>query len=155
MKVIVCRGLPGSGRREWSKQYVIDNPSAVRVCRSDMRKMIGNYTTDKEGLMIAAENSIIRECIVEGRDVVIDGNNLNPRVIESIEMIFHDLSGGPFDVGVFGIEGGIEIKDFDCPLEEALDYDFKREKPLGEKRISQLHSQYLDLRSKIIRMGQQ
>ncbi len=143
MKVIICRGLPGSGRTEWSKEYVKSN-KAIRVCRSDMRKMSGHeYCMEMELALAEAENAIISYCDHQDIDVVVDGNNLNKNVITSIRGVFESHAGGCFDAVSNGF---IEIKDFPISLEDALEYDNSSGRdPLGESKIRKLHKLHEEL----------
>ena len=38
-KVILCRGIQGSGKTTWAKQYCKEHPNTIRVNRDDIRQM--------------------------------------------------------------------------------------------------------------------
>ncbi len=130
-KIIICRGLPGSGRTEWSKKYARDC-GAIRICRSDLRRMISTgYSIDLEHLLVGMENEFIIEAQYSGRDVVIDGNFLNDNAIKGIKNILKTLPSDKYNEAW----KSVVIKDFPMSLEDALSYDRNREDPLGDAKI--------------------
>lgn len=36
-KIILCRGIQGSGKTTWAKQYCKEHPNSIRVNRDDIR----------------------------------------------------------------------------------------------------------------------
>lgn len=38
-KLILCRGIQGSGKTTWAKQYCKEHPNTIRVNRDDIRQM--------------------------------------------------------------------------------------------------------------------
>ena len=38
-KIILCRGIQGSGKTTWAKQYCKEHPNTIRVNRDDIRQM--------------------------------------------------------------------------------------------------------------------
>jgi predicted kinase len=43
-QLIICVGLPASGKSTFSKSWVLEDPKTrVRVCRDDIRRMLGLY----------------------------------------------------------------------------------------------------------------
>lgn len=43
-KIILCRGIQGSGKTTWAKQWVLEDPEhRVRFNNDDIRNMLGKY----------------------------------------------------------------------------------------------------------------
>lgn len=43
-KVILCRGIQGSGKTTWAKQWALEDPEhRVRFNNDDVRNMLGKY----------------------------------------------------------------------------------------------------------------
>lgn len=80
-KVIICKGIAGSGKSTWAKQQVDTNPSKVkRVNKDDLRNMIDNgiYRKDNEPFILTVRDRIILESVKRGKTVIVDDTNLNP-----------------------------------------------------------------------------
>lgn len=114
-KLIVCRGLPASGKTTWSRQWVNESPKErVRVNRDDIRNMLGPYwVPQREDLVTHIENKCLIEAITDGFNVVLDSTNLRGierflnlenydgitlRNVESIDFIKKDFTDVPIDV---------------------------------------------------------
>lgn len=132
-KVILTKGLPGAGKDYWAKQFVLDNPSYIRINRDDMRNMRGKYWLPKqEDLITAWEESMVVMTLNKGYNVIIADTNLNPKVIER----WKSVVARPNLV--------IEIKDFThVPLKVCIERDLQRINSVGEKVIRRMYYQYL------------
>lgn len=43
-KIILCRGIQGSGKTTWAKQWTLEDPEhRVRFNNDDIRNMLGKY----------------------------------------------------------------------------------------------------------------
>lgn len=43
-RLIICRGLPASGKTTWAKEWVMKDPgNRVRINLDDIRSMLGKY----------------------------------------------------------------------------------------------------------------
>ena len=77
-KIIFTRGIQGSGKSTWAKQWCIDHPDWVRINRDDIRNMRGQYWLPKdEGMISEMELELIISALESGKNVVIDAMNLN------------------------------------------------------------------------------
>ena len=83
-KIILCRGIQGSGKTTWAKQWVLEDPEhRVRFNNDDIRNMLGKYwVPSREILVNSIKEHFIRTSMKRGYDVVIDNMNLNPKEIE-------------------------------------------------------------------------
>ena len=85
-KIILCRGIQGSGKTTWAKQWVLEDPEhRVRFNNDDIRNMLGKYwVPSREGLIKDLRNLFLWESMSYGFDVVIDNMNLNPKELSTI-----------------------------------------------------------------------
>lgn len=54
LKVIICRGLPGSGKTTFAKEYIKKNlfSKTVRINRDDIREMMGITYNEQSELFV-------------------------------------------------------------------------------------------------------
>lgn len=83
-KIILYRGIQGSGKSTWAKQYVLeDSEHRVRFNNDDIRNTLGKYWVPSRELLVRAlKIQFIVTSIKTGYDIVIDNMNLNPKEIE-------------------------------------------------------------------------
>lgn len=121
--LIMCRGLPASGKTTFSKKWVEEDPEhRMRVSRDDIRRMLGPYwVPSREKLVTAIEKASITHALFQKYNVIIDATNLKI----STRSMFYDLA--KFHKSDF------EVKDFTkVSLETCLERDSKRE---GDSRV--------------------
>lgn len=138
-KIIICRGIQGSGKSTWAKQWCHEDPEhRIRINNDDIRNMLGDYwVTSREPMVKALYTNSINYAMSAGYDIVIDNMNLNPKTVKEIESFV--------DNDIFGdYEYKIEFKDFWTPVDECIRRDAKRENPIGEKVIKQTWRRYRD-----------
>jgi len=154
MKVIILKGLPGSGKSTWAKTYCEKNTNYIRVNRDDLRNMRGKYWLPKqEKLITAFEMSCIRESLIRGFSVIVDATNFNPTYfnklktnIETISSEFKVLCPDSEDIK-------IETKFFDTPLKECIKRDMARPNSVGEKVIREMYDKYLKPKTETIKQN--
>lgn len=135
LELIILRGIPGSGKSTWAKEYVSANPWFKRICRDDLRQMFdsGRYSAHNEKFIRMIRNRLIHECLKEGSSVIVDDTNLKDRDIRDIRMCAHiDMEAVP-----------VRIIDFETPLEVCIERDAQRPGPVGEARIREMHEDFL------------
>lgn len=101
-KLIITRGLPGSGKTTWAKDFCAWEPGRrVRVNRDDLRAMLygndyqGNY--EREQLVTKIQHQAIRDMLRAGRIVVVDDTNLVLKFAKQLARIAYE-EGVPFEV---------------------------------------------------------
>ena len=138
-KLILTRGIQGSGKTTWARQWVEEDPeNRVRINNDDIRNMLGKYwVTSRENLVSSIKKNMAEEAINRGYDIVVDNMNLNPKEIlfwkDMIKMANMDPDGYKYE---------IEFKDFFIPLEECIRRDAMRPNPIGEKVIRETWKRY-------------
>ena len=153
-KIILCRGIQGSGKTTWAKQWVLEDPEhRVRFNNDDIRNMLGKYwVPSREPLVLVLKAQFIKTSMMMGYDIVIDNMNLNPKEVEfdkyyvevhnqTVEELRKENKLNPQDY--FKYE--LEFKDFFIPLQDCIDRDSKRPNPIGEEVIRKTYEKYKDI----------
>ena len=129
-KLIICRGIPASGKSTWAEQQKY----AVVVTRDDIRMQFNctgaGWSKEKELDFVVPEmNYRISEGLKAGLTVISADTNLNPITVARLINLAQSL----------GAE--YEIKDFDTPLEVCIERDSEREYPwkVGEVKIREYY----------------
>jgi predicted kinase len=141
-EIIILRGVPGCGKTTWARAYISERYWYKRIGRDDLRKMLdfGEYSAHNEKFIRQVRDRLIRECLQDGYSVIIDDTNLKNRDIREIgraAFIYSHVIGVQRDVAV-----PIRIIDFDTPLEECIQRDALRERPVGAERIREMHNEF-------------
>jgi predicted kinase len=118
-KVIMLRGIPGSGKSTKAKELITSGGDYVRVNKDLLRTMLhfDKWTGKNESITALAENILIRGLIKEGKNVIVDNTNLTERHEKSYKSVADEL-GAEFQV--------VEI---DTPFEECIARDSLRLPP--------------------------
>jgi predicted kinase len=150
-KIILCRGIQGSGKTTHAKQWVLKDPEhRVRFNNDDIRNMLGKYwVTSREPLVSNLKRAFLNHSMLKGYDIIIDNMNLNNREVEfyqSVVKVHNDLveqyrKYNP-EEGNSEFKYEIEFKDFFIPLEECIKRDALRENPIGEEIIRNTYNKY-------------
>lgn len=84
-KLILTRGLPGSGKTTWAEKWVGESSGRVRVNRDDTRwTLFGRYsglTHAGEEMVTKVQQGVAVAYLSVGLDVVIDDTNLNASTV--------------------------------------------------------------------------
>lgn len=136
-KIILCRGIQGSGKTFWAKQWVLKDPEhRVRFNNDDIRNMLGKYwVTSREHLVSDIKKDFIVSAMEFGYDIVVDNMNFNPKEIEYYENLVDSTLG-------YMNCYSLEYKDFFIPLEVCIERNSKRENPIGEEVIRKTYERY-------------
>ena len=135
-KLIICRGLPASGKSTWAKQWVLEDPEhRVRINQDDIRLMLGKYwVPSREKLVQEIQFNAIIEALNREFDVVIDNTNLNNKVLDQFNRLIKTFE-----------DYEIEYKDFfDTPLSVCIERDKNRDLQVTEKVIRGFYNNYKD-----------
>lgn len=104
-KLVITRGLPGSGKSTWAREWVSrDTMTRAEVNRDKLRDMAHGGFAHAEVMISTMEQTLIRELLINGVDVVCSDTNLpNKTVRELIELAqeagaeyeIHDMTNVP------------------------------------------------------------
>lgn len=119
VELIVTRGLPGSGKSTWAKQWVSEDLKyRARVERDQLRNMMhdGEWRgNDTESQVTAVQEVMIRTLLRQGVSVVVSDTNLIPKVFDRLQRIAES------EGVLFG------VKDFrNLPLDTVLKQNAQR-----------------------------
>lgn len=138
-KVILMKGLPGSGKSTLSKSIIMDNPNIYkRICRDDLRSMFDNmvYSKENEKFVRHIRDVLILESLLKGKSIIVDDLNISNKNYMRIEEIVNKFNKDK------NKKVKIEINELKTPLEECIKRDASRSKPIGEKVIRKLANSY-------------
>jgi predicted kinase len=81
-RIVILRGLPGSGKRAYAERLISESDSMARVSLRDIRDMLGSNGKGQNEHVIAfaavkAMRAVIELMIGDGISCVIDGANMN------------------------------------------------------------------------------
>ena len=154
LKIILCRGIQGSGKTTWAKQWVLeDTEHRVRFNNDDIRNMLGKYwVPSREKLVLDLKKQFIMSSMMAGYDIVIDNMNLNPKevefyknYIEAHNRIMKELDEETKLSFKDDTKYELEFKDFFTPLQECIERDSKRPNQIGEDVIRKTYEKYKDI----------
>lgn len=130
-KLLALRGLPGSGKTTYAKELA--NKGWVRVNKDDLRAMLNNskFSKDNESYILSLRDEIIISSLVQGKNVVVDDTNLDPKHLIAFDSIASEFLSD------------FEIRFFDVDLQECIRRNALREKPVPEKAIYAMYERYL------------
>lgn len=146
--ILVLRGLQGSGKSTFAKQWASEDPKhRVRFNRDDIRNMFGQYwVPSREPLINDLYEGFLNGAMKKGYDIVIDNMNLDNKRLEEIEddiMWFNSMTSTDETVKH---RYEMEVKDFfDVPLQVCIERDSKRENPIGAHVIRGTYNKYKDI----------
>lgn len=139
LDLIICQGLPGSGKSTWSRSWVEEFPkSRVRVNRDEIRHQLGPYwIPTREKLVTDIETNIILCGLRRGYNVVVDATNL--RGIQRFTDLVKKHCGELVTENIF-----VEVKSksfLDVSLEDCLLRDSLRteEQRVGPEVITEMY----------------
>src|SRR4030042_4130896 len=141
-KVIILKGLPASGKTTYANEVLDKNfGSYKRVSKDFLRGMLdnGQFSKEAELFIQRARNLLILAALSsgEGKNVIIDDTNLNPKHEEEIR----ELVEGRAEV---------EIKYFDIDLDMCIQRNKERNmklysypNPVTEKVIRESYERWI------------
>ena len=138
-KIILCKGLPGSGKSYFAKALCEKDSSFVRINRDDLRNMRGKYWQPKQEYLITDwEESLLHSALLNKLNVILDDTNLNPKIFNHwMNFISSFKQENSVDIEV-------EIADFTgVSLKVCIERDLTRPKSVGEKVIRRMYNRYI------------
>lgn len=135
-QIILTRGLPGSGKTFWAKEYQKTHPDVVRVNKDDLRAMLHNsvHSKEREKFVLKMRNFAVEQALSEGHDVIVDDTNFNPEH----ELALLKLISEKFP------KATLTVQDFTwVPLEECIKRDSLRSNGVGVKVIRTMYDRHL------------
>lgn len=137
--IIICRGLPSSGKTTWAKNWTSEDPEhRIRYNDDDIRNMLGkHHVPSRENIVNAVKSSVLSTAMNNGYDIVIDNINLNIKDYETIPIRIANYERGWHEYNYV-----IEFRNFPTPLEECIKRDSLRPDAVGEEVIRNIYNKY-------------
>lgn len=143
--ILILRGLQGSGKSTFAKQWVNEDPEhRVRFNRDDMRNMLGKYwVPSRETFINVIYNSFLTGAMKKGYNIVIDNMNLDEKYLKDIQEDidwFNSMTDDDYETKWYY---EMEVKDFfHIPLQVCIERDAQRENPIGAEVIKRTYNKY-------------
>jgi len=134
MKLVMTKGLPGSGKTTWAKSTLDVEPNTVLVCKDDLRAMMFNsaWTGNREKFILKTRDFIVSEALRDGKNVIVHDTNLAPKHEERFKQLAKEF------------KADFEVKDFThVPIEQCIHNDLCRPDSVGEKVIRDMYRDWL------------
>ena len=138
-KVVLMRGLPGSGKSTIAKKMVDENQELYkRINRDDLRAMFDNNFTSNanEKFIRQMRDVLITSTLEMGKNVIVDDTNLSDKNQTRITQLVNEYNKTHEQNVV------VEVMEVTTSVEECIARDALREKPVGAKVIKQMHNQF-------------
>lgn len=138
MKIIMLKGLPGSGKSTFAKELCAKDKTYVRVNKDDLRSMMSNYRPGKdEDMILAWRDAFVINALKRGRSVIVDDTNFAAKH----EARLREIARGAETA--YQTPVGFEIITVNTPLEECIRRDYARVNPVGEKVIKRMWREFV------------
>ena len=125
--LIVTVGIPASGKTTFAKGLATQE-GCFEICKDDLRAKypVKTWTKDYENMIRIIERDTVSHLLRNKHDVVVHDTNCGSRDIAYWSKIAKDCSAR------------LEIAQFAIDLKTAIEYDSKREKPVGEEVVRKI-----------------
>lgn len=123
----ILKGIPGSGKSTWAKQFVKKEKTWRRVNKDDIRTMLYgddyDFSVENENLVDSLQDALIRKTVSEGFNVVIDNTHLTRQSVKKLNKIAESI-------------GDIQVmeKAFNVSMKECIARNDKR---MGRSKVPQ------------------
>lgn len=133
MKVIIFKGLPGSGKTTRARQLQTENPGEfMRLNKDDLRAMLElKSELVLEDLVVKTRDFMLRKCLEIRKSVIIDDTNLNPYHEKRIR----ELVGNKAEIEVIDLTS--------ISLDQVITQDQNREKKVGREVIMNMYQKFI------------
>jgi predicted kinase len=130
-KLIVLRGLPGSGKSVYAAQQVMKGFKRVSV--DELRTMLDNnrQTNDSESFAIDVMQAVVVNSLAAGYDTIIDSTNFDRYIAKFSRVIAKEY------------KAALEFVDIDTPLATCIARDLNRDSGrVGKNTIMAMYSEF-------------
>lgn len=136
VKLIMTKGLPGSGKSTWAKEYQkTTDIGAKRINKDDLRKMLhdSHFTAAKERFILGVRDILIKEALSKGFNVIVDDTNLHPKHEIQLKNLAKECNAT------------FEVNDsfLSVPLEECIKRDLLRDRSVGQEVITSMFEKFV------------
>lgn len=140
-KIILLKGLPGSGKTTWAKKYIAEHANTKRVNKDELREMLDSsvWSKENEAFVLDIRDLIVSMAMIQGYNVIIDDTNFASEHEESVreDVEFHNKN-------TLKERYEVQTAYIVIPLEECIARNAKRAKPVPESVIREMHKKYVE-----------
>jgi predicted kinase len=132
LKILILIGIPASGKSTWSKEFIRNNPSWVRINRDEYRYMLKDSQMCEpkvETLISELVNSAIDKSLSKKLNVIVDATNVRLKYIKEF-------------IERYKYRADIDYRVFDISLDKAIERDKNRQMKVGEDVIIKMYQNY-------------
>jgi predicted kinase len=136
-QIIVTIGVPASGKSTWSKEFVKENPSYVKVERDDFRygmKDISIGDKQFENFITELQFKAIHIALNNKYNVIVSDTNCNGKYLKIL-------------LEEFKYKADVTLKFFDTDLETCYARDVNRERSVGKNVIDRMFKGFKNVRN--------
>ena len=114
-----------------------------RINRDDLRAMFDNshWSKGNENFVKKIRDVLIIKALEEGKHVIVDDTNLSSTNETRVRQLVQEFNKNHNDTVQ------VEVKEMETTLQECIARDAKRPKPVGAKRIRDMHRQFYAVQS--------
>lgn len=91
-RLILTRGIPGSGKSTWARAMSLKYPNLALVSRDDLRhSLYANYDFGRkelEDFITIQQRALILNALISGRDVIVHDCNVSPQYVSQFKKHF-------------------------------------------------------------------
>jgi predicted kinase len=143
-KIIMTKGLPGSGKSTWAKGLLDLHPTQVkRVNKDDLRAMMDNskFSKGNEKFVLKVRDFIVTEALAQSKTVIVDDTNLDPRHENDLRKLAITM-GAEFEIKDF-----THVSAMECIERDALRTGTAH---VGKGVIMRMYNQHLKPKPKVV-----
>lgn len=96
LKIILCKGLPASGKSTWTRELIDKNPEKYkRINKDDLRAMLdnGKWSNKNEQCVLQVRDLLIQKFMEDGFNIIVDDTNLDPKHEKQIKQTVEKWNG--------------------------------------------------------------
>ena len=140
-KVIILRGLPGSGKTTLAKEIIKNDPTQwVRYSMEEISSSIGS-----DDLVEILRDDFLNNAMLNQLDVILDDPYLSNEDISTIKEEVNNFNEW-ISLSNLDVLYNVEVKDlFQVPLLTCIERDSKKDNPVGELTIRNMYNKYKDM----------
>lgn len=146
-QIIMTVGLPGSGKTTWAWNKIKQDPKHwVRISNDALREMSWGdpYESHDENWIADARQALIETAMSRGKSIIVDNLNINPKLETGYRALVERWNRTTqFNKYTF------EVHFIDTPVEECIQRDALRNRPVGEmviRRFARMLHKELEMR---------
>lgn len=133
-RIILLKGLPASGKSTWAKEYCRLDSNYIRINKDDIRELLGTpvFSHEFENAVLDIERQMGLTILMTGKSLIVDDTNFHPKHEKYWANIADSKSIR------------LDVRQFNVPVEECIERDSEREKPVGKDVILQMYKKYIN-----------